>query len=314
MKVLVAGASGFIGTHLCRLLDQLGADVTPIDLVDCDVRDTEGLRSIIARVRPETVYHLAAVASVTESWARPSETWSTNVLGTAAVLEATRLAAPTARVLVMSTASVYDGAALDGPVDESRPVQPLSPYGTSKAMAETLARHYSAAYGMPVLVVRPTNVIGPGQHSSYVVPALSRRILGARAAGLSSITIGNWDAERDFVDVRDAVVALTRIAQLGAPGGTYNICTGVGTTIADLARQLCALAGTELSVLPDPALQRRIDARSLVGDPTRINREIGWQARRPLTRTLSDVLAMTAATGDESQSGGAKALQLDVRK
>jgi GDP-4-dehydro-6-deoxy-D-mannose reductase len=300
--VLVTGAAGFIGTHLTRYLLAQGAEVVAIDIEDCDVVDTPRLRSIVARAQPDQVFHLAAMASVAETWERPAEAWRTNVLGTTSVLEAVRTETPRARVLVMSSINVHEGSGQDasGLIDEERPISPTSPYGVSKAAAEQEAARYFANFGVSALVARPGNIIGPGQSARFVLPSLCRRLLEARRDGTTAITMGRKDIERDFVDVREAVVALTAIVERGRPGRTYNVCSGQSTTIGSIADQLAELAGGTVEARPDERLIRPGDPGRLIGDPGRTAREIGWTARIPLAETLAEIWTAAAPMHESS--------------
>lgn len=300
MKALVTGAAGFVGTHLCRYLLTEGAEVVAIDFEDCDITDTPRLRSIVADAAPDVVYHLAAVASVAESWERPRHAWRTNVAGTVSVLEAVRSAAPRARVLITSSASVHEGHLFHGRIAEDGPVSPVSPYGISKAVAEIIAWRYVESFGTSVIVARPTNLIGPGQSSRFLVPALCQRIREARRDGMPYVAIGRTDVERDFVDVREAVAALTAIAERGTPGRPYNVCSGRSTTIGALVRGLARLAGTAIEPLADFTLVRPADPQRIIGDPTRTLEEIGWRAQTPLHDSLDVIWA--AMAGDPATS------------
>jgi len=289
MTVVVTGAAGFIGRHLRRHLEDLGIGTVGIDLPDCDILNRAMMESLFSAVRPDAIYHLAALPSAPHSWKQSAEVWQTNVMGTLSILEAVRATVPAARVLLMSTVSVHEGSPAARLLDESSPIAPLSPYGASKAAAEALAQQHRAMYGTDLLIVRPTNIIGPGQSPIYVVPSLCRRILQAKESGLAWVTVGNVDAERDFVDVRDAVQALVQLVERGRAGGIYNISTGVGTTIGALVELLCVIAQATVDVVSDEAHMRQNDSPRVVADPSRIGGAIGWSAQTPLVRTLADV-------------------------
>jgi GDP-4-dehydro-6-deoxy-D-mannose reductase len=297
MRVVVTGASGFIGSQLCGFLRSLHDEVTEVDLPHCDIGDTPQLARVLEKARPDHVYHLAAQASVGMSWQDPAHTWRSNAVGTVSLFKAVRAAAPAAKTIVMSSAGVFDGARADSLIDESRTPAPLSPYAASKLAVETAARHYHAAYGLQVVIVRPFNIIGPTQGPDYLVPALSRRIVSAVRSGHSGITVGNVEARRDFLDVRDAVRGLRLLMERGQPGEVYNLCTGVGVPVRTLVETMISLAGHALEYHQDPALMRGGDAPSLIGDPSKTRSRTGWQAEIPLGTTLADVLAAAGLNG-----------------
>ncbi len=295
MRVVVTGASGFIGSQLCDFLRSMDEDVTEIDLPYCDIGDTARLTHALDQTRPDHIYHLAAQASVPQSWRDPVHTWRSNAWGTISVLKAVRAAAPTARTIVMSSASVFDGACLGSPIGETRTPAPLSPYGASKLQVESTARHYRTAHRLWVVIVRPFNVIGPTQGPEYLVPSLSRRIVSAAWSDRPRISVGNLETRRDFLDVRDAVPGLRLLMEKGQPGEIYNLCTGVGVPVRTLVETMVSLTGHPMEYHQDPSLVRGRDAPSLVGEPAKTRSRTGWRPVIPLVTTLADILATTRA-------------------
>lgn len=300
MSTVVTGAAGFIGSWLCSLLRSLGENVTEIDLPYCDITDTAHVTRVLENAAPECIYHLAAQASVRQSWQDPAHTWRSNAGGTVSLLEAARTACPGGKVVVMSSAAVFDGAHVEAPLTEDHPPAPLSPYAASKLAVESAARHYLAAHALRVVVVRPFNVIGPGQGREYLIPSLAHRLAATARPSGGHIAVGNLDAQRDFLDVRDAVHGLRLIMRDGRPGEIYHLCTGVGVTIRTLVETMFALTDRPPAYRQDPALVRGADAPSLVGDPSKMQWLTGWRATVPLATTLADVLAETKGT---SRSG-----------
>jgi len=240
---------------------------------------------------PDAVYHLAALTHVGQSWESPSAVLSVNVLGTACVLAAARALAAPPVVLVVSSAEVY-GIVGEGdlPLDESAAVAPVSPYAASKAAAEQVALQAWRGYGQPVIVVRPFNHVGPGQSRTFAVSALASRIAQAERDGTKTLSVGTLSARRDFTDVRDVVRVYRRLAEVGEPGTTYNVCSGVDVSMADIAGRLLALAGADLVLVTDPQLVRPVDLPALRGNPARVQAATGWRPEIALETTLHDVL------------------------
>ncbi|MEU7718627.1 GDP-mannose 4,6-dehydratase [Streptomyces tibetensis] len=303
MRAVVTGGAGFIGSQLCEFLRAQGERVTEVDLPHCDIGDTARLTRVLEQAEPDHIYHLAAQASVRRSWEDPAHTWRSNAGGTISLLEAARSASPQARVIVMSSAGVFDGTGIDSPIDESRTPAPLSPYAASKLAVESVARHYLAAHGLRVIIIRPFNVIGRRQGPDYLVPSLAHRLVSVARSGRSHITVGNLDARRDFLDVRDAVRGLRLLMRNGRPGEVYNLCTGVGVPIRALVETMILLTGRPLRYRQDPDLVRGADAPSLVGDPGKTRGLTGWQATIPLATSLTDVLTEAATAGCTGQTG-----------
>ncbi|MGQ0823964.1 MAG: GDP-mannose 4,6-dehydratase [Actinomycetota bacterium] len=294
MKALVTGASGFVGQHLCAHLRQTGDDVVACDRDgphSFDITDREAVHDAFTRHRPDVVFHLAAFTHVGKSWQRPREVLRVNVEGTANVLDAAG-ASDVARILYVGSAEEYgkvDGN--DGPpLAETAPLRPSTPYGASKVAASFLALQAWIGSELAVVRVRPFGHTGPGQPDQFVVPGLAHRIARAEADGGEQITVGALDPVRDIGDVRDFVVAYRLAALRGEPGEVYNVCTGTGVSIAEIADKLLARAHRPLRIAQDPVLMRPVEVPRLVGDPTKLQAATGWAPRFTLDDTLTAVL------------------------
>ena len=290
MRALVTGGRGFVGRWLLEHLEGEGDEVRVID-AETDVTDEQAVEEAIMASRPDAVYHLAARSHVGESWRDPLEVLRVNVLGTAAVLAAARRAAAEATVLVVSSSEVY-GSLSPGelPVAETAPLRPVTPYAASKAAAEQVALQAWRGYGQRIVVARPFNHVGPGQSTSFAVPALARRVLEARRDGRRELVVGTVTTRRDFTDVRDVVRAYRLLVERAAPGSVYNVCSGRDVAIADVAHLVMGLAGVELRLVTDPDLVRPVDSSVVRGDPSLLYEATGWSPRLSLDTTLRDVL------------------------
>lgn len=328
-RVLVTGGGGFAGRHLAALLlDERpapevvgwrrpaagaggsvraagaagprppegaggprrapGAGCARIAWQEIDVLDEEAVRRAVAELRPDHVYHCAGVAAVSGSWNNRLATLRTNVIGTEHLLGALRRSAPAARVLVPGSALVYRPD--DGALAEHAAIGPVSPYGLSKLAQEMLAARY-AAEGLQVIRTRSFTHVGPGQDRSYAASSFAHQIARIEA-GLATPTmqVGDLDARRDLLDVRDTVRAYRALMDRGAPGAVYNVCSGAARPIRDVLAGLLALARVPIEVRVDPGRLRPSDYPVLRGDRTRITADVGWEPRIGLDETLRDLL------------------------
>ena len=294
MRALITGASGFAGRHLLAHLAAQGDEVIASDRRDGgpDLLDGPAWQALLATVRPDAVYHLAAQASVAASWQDPVGTLRANAEGTLNVLLACR-DAEVSRVLMVSSSDVY-GAAAAGVggsfLVESTPLQPVTPYAASKAAAEQLALQAWLGWGVQVVRVRPFNHLGPGQDERFVAGALAARVVTAER-GNGEVVVGNLEAVRDFTDVRDVVRAYRAALHQGVPGEVYQICSGRGVAIAELADILVGLALHPVRLVADPGLLRPVDVPVLVGDAARLRACTGWVPTIELADTLAELLA-----------------------
>jgi GDP-4-dehydro-6-deoxy-D-mannose reductase len=280
--LLVTGASGFVGRHLrpalraafpeARLVAaQHGAPAEGWDAaIPFPLEDAAALRAALAALRPEAVVHLAARASVGESFADPLPVWEVNLGGTLRLAEAMRAAVPAARLLFVSTAEVYGLSFQSGrALAEDAPLAPANPYAASKAAAD-LALGEAALRGLRVLRLRPFNHAGAGQSAAFVLPAFARQVARIEA-GLQppEMAVGALDRWREMLDVRDVcaayVAALARFDAQPA-GAVFNIATGAAVRIGDLLEGLRTRARAPFLVRESPALRRPTDVLRTCGE------------------------------------------------
>lgn len=292
MRVIVTGASGFVGRHLVEHLRNEGDDVHETDRAHdgVDITVPDSVRTVFEAAAPEVVYHLAGWSDVGRSWDHPFDAVHLNVAGTQAVLEAgVRSGART--VVVVSSAEVYGRAPHDGRAFvEDDPLLPVSPYAAGKAAAEMLCVQASLAHGLGVIRARAFNHLGPGQLTSFVAPAIAARIVEAERTGVNTIPVGNLEPRRDFTDVRDVVRAYRLLGVAGTPGKAYNVCSGHDISIAELVQMMLDHAEREIRLAPDPALMRAGDITVRRGDSSMLRADTGWAPTIPLEQTVNDVM------------------------
>ena len=294
---LVTGGAGFIGSRLTRELLASGRRVTVIDnlsvgrrdavpdearFVHGDIRDEAAVADALRDV--DCVFHLAAQVTIRGSFDRFYEDLDTNVMGTARLLRAV----DPSRVKWLTLASsmaVYADAASPAPIDESHPTRPISPYGIGKLAAEGVARQILEARGIPFTAVRYFNTFGPGQTYTPYVGVIT--IFVTRLLRGESITIfGDGEQQRDFVHVDDIVAGT--IATAGRAPGTYNLGSGRGTSLNQLASLLIdrLAAGTSPTLAPPQPGELRFS----VADISAARRALGYEPTRTLAANLDSVI------------------------
>jgi len=297
MRALVTGAPGFVGRHLVAHLEAAGDTIVPFERAGTgvDVVEAEAVGEAVAAARPDVVYHLAASTHIGESWDAPAAVFRVNAEGTLNVLQACSRAGVD-RVLVVGSADEYGAVSPDDlPITEEVPLRPRTPYGASKVAAEYLALQAHLGDGLGTIRVRAFNHTGPGQAATYLVPGLAGRIVTAERDGARSIAVGSLDAVRDFSDVRDVVRAYRLLAEHGTAGDVYNVSSGRGWSVREVADALLAASGADLELRVDPALVRPVEVPVLVGDAAKLRAATGWTPVRPFEDTLAEVLAAARA-------------------
>jgi GDP-4-dehydro-6-deoxy-D-mannose reductase len=256
-----------------------------------DIRKAEEVHSVVHKVSPTHICHLAGISAIDVSWNNPRLAFEVNVVGAYNLFEAAMSLASPPRILNVSTSQVY--ARQDGVLTETSPVSPSSPYAASKAMVELLLVQYRkqkhAAGG--ILTARSFNHTGPGQSPTFVLPSIAKQF-AEMEAGLrpQRLTVGNVDVKRDFTDVRDVVLAYSALLNQGRIGEVYNVCSGSAVRLADVIGEFEAVSGIAVEVDTDPARLRSNEVPQILGDATKIRKETGWSPQIPFKKTIRDLL------------------------
>lgn len=284
-RVLVTGVHGFTGVPLRGELELAGYSVVGTVLGDAgpgertlDIASLEDCMATVTDVAPDFVIHLAGISFVQH--ADLSDFYRVNVVGTTNLLDAlahTNL--PVKKVVLASSANVYGdiGGAL---IAEDQPAAPANHYATSKMAMEKLAATWFDR--LPIVITRPFNYTGIGQSASFLVP----KIVSHFARGERVIELGNTDVERDFSDVRMVANVYRRLMESDARSKSFNICTGVATSLRNVISMMEDIAGYRIEVRVNPAFVRSNDIRQLTGDPRALIDAIGPLHVIPFRDTL----------------------------
>ncbi|MBM3725397.1 MAG: NAD-dependent epimerase/dehydratase family protein [Acidobacteria bacterium] len=274
-RILVTGATGFLGRALTPALREAGHEVIAMGSRDGSIVDHPLPFPGVAHI-----FHLAALTFVPDSWANPRAFYDVNVTGTVNVLEFARRSA--ASLTLLST-YVY-GTPRWMPIDEDHPLEAFNPYGQTKICAEEAARFYQRVHGLPVTIVRPFNIYGPGQGGRWVVPSLVGRILSNDEP---VVRMADLRPKRDFIYATDVVDLLVRT--VGHPGGVYNVASGQGTSVEQLARLALDLAGSSKG-LESKFEHRQNEVLDIAGDVSRAAAVFGWRPTTSLAEGLTRVI------------------------
>jgi UDP-glucose 4-epimerase len=292
----VTGGAGFIGSHVADALLARGDEVHVLDDLSTGKRDNIGgdarvregdirrdAERVFDEVGPEVCFHLAAQADVRVSVERPDHDADINVTGTLRVLEAARRHGT--KIVFSSTGGAIYGEC-DGPASEDHPRLPLAPYGVSKLAGEEYLAAYNRLYGSGHVSLRYGNVYGPRQdpHGEAGVVAIFMNRL--RDGNVPRI-FGDGTQTRDYVYVGDVVAAT--LAAAAHDGGVLNVGTGTETSVLDLYERIQRAAGIERD--PEFAPPRPAELQRSVLDPSRAQRELGWEPKRSLDEGLAETWA-----------------------
>jgi nucleoside-diphosphate-sugar epimerase len=284
--VLLTGARGFTGVYLRAELESagytvvggiVGAGAGPHE-VTLDITSLDNCRRVMERVHPDYLVHLAAITFVQHADAEAF--YRVNVIGTLNLMQALADARVAPRnVVVASSANVY-GNATEEEVVESQLPQPLNHYGASKLAMEHMVHTWGDR--IPIVVTRPFNYTGVGQDRHFLVP----KIVSHFAQHAPEIELGNLDVAREFSDVRRVAMTYRRLIEDGPPGETFNICSGVVYSLAEVLAIMSDIAGYKINVKVNPACTRYNEVKRLVGSTRKLHSVVGHIKPFPLYQTL----------------------------
>ena len=311
MKVLITGITGMVGSHLAEyvLSSQSGVEVhglvrwrSPLDNVAritskvqlhyAELRDLNSLVTLLKKLRPDLIFHLAAQSYVTTSFDAPADTVHTNVIGTLNLLDAVRITGIDPKIHICSSSEVYGQVTeAEIPIKESNPFRPASPYAVSKVGEDMIALQYFLSYGIRTIRTRMFTHTGPRRGDIFAESAFALQVAEIEAGiRQNPMKVGNLDSVRTFADVRDAVRAYWMLLDRCQPGEVYNIGGNRTMTVGQMLDVLKGMARCRVEHVVDPALLRPSDVTLQVPDISKFQRATGWTPEIPLENTLRDLL------------------------
>lgn len=299
MRVLVTGASGFVGQHLVKELLSaehhvistarkkfpLANNSSNHEFIAADVCLFDNVKNLIRKSKPDAVIHLAAMPHVGKSWKKKEDLIDLNVFSVDHLCRALAESGKKTTFLLISSAMIYDSPP-HTKLSEFSKLNPNSPYGMSKLAAEMIARQYQSK-NFDLYIARPFNHTGPGQSTDYVCPAFATRIFNAKEK--DTIKVGNLKAERDFSDVRDIVKAYRLIIEKKPKEKLFVLGAGRPIQVKEILDYFIKISGKKLRVRIDPTIFRPLDHPYLVSNPNLAKKVLGWKTEIPIYETLKDI-------------------------
>jgi nucleoside-diphosphate-sugar epimerase len=275
-RVLVTGASGFVGTHLTKALDAEGYWIEPHssrsgDIANCKLE--------VANVGH--VFHLAARTFVPESWKDPLSFYRVNVLGTVNVLEFCR--AENASLTLMSSYVYGQPGRL--PISENEPLRAFNPYSHTKILAEEVSRYYQEQFQVPVTIIRPFNIYGPGQDGRFLIPKILAQAINPAS---EAILVSDLRPRRDFIFVSDLIQLLVRTV-FRREGGVFNAASGASLSVREVVEIVNGLLPAPKQVLAEGSA-RRDDVLDVFADVSKAHQEFDWTPRTKFRDGLNETL------------------------
>ncbi|MBD3367464.1 MAG: NAD-dependent epimerase/dehydratase family protein [Candidatus Eisenbacteria bacterium] len=300
-RLLITGATGFVGRCAAAHWRERRPDVevwgtsdrprtddyAPERYRQLDLRDGDAMKALVKACRPTRVLHLASLIAGHDLEAL----LSVNVLGTDRLYEALASAElPNLRIVQVASAAMYGRIGVDElPITEKQPFRPVTAYAVSKVAQEYLAIAAGYAKGLSIVRARAFNMLGPGQPEHLVPMTFVRQVKSVADGDTDRIRVGLTSARRDFVDVRDAVAAFDLMLEKGTAGTAYNVASGTDVSVDEIIREVLDVAGVEARIEVDESRLRPVDVPVVRADITEARRELGWQPKVPLRRSLEDM-------------------------
>jgi len=303
----ITGIAGFAGSWLAEELLAHGYKVTGalydnepttnladcvdrLELVSLDLTDPSRTETIIGQIKPDVIFHLAAIASVGKSFAAERLTYRVNFEATLNVLQAAEKLPRLKKMVFTSSSDTYGVfSPVNKTLAENQRQAPISPYGISKVAAEQLCRYYLRGHSVPCTIARSFNHSGPRQTDDFVIPAFARQVAAINLDRQAPVMkVGDLSARRDFSDVRDIVRGYRLLAEKGQPGRAYHLCAGRAVAIERMLDTLRGFCKRSIKVTVDRARLRKNDIPVMRGSNRRAVQELGYAVRYSLKQTLRD--------------------------
>ncbi len=309
-KILITGASGFVAGHvlsyffnhphnfqihaISRTQPVWDFFPNPASLQSSftyhqvDLMDMPSITSLIEKIQPDYILHLAAQSSVAESWNSPVVSFMNNTNIFLNIIDTIRLNDNAARVLSVGSSEQYGIVSKnDLPIREDSPQRPANPYAVARVAQEQLAKIYAEGYRLDICCTRSFNHCGPGQSDRFVVSGIVKQFVRiSRGIQEPVIHIGNGSIIRDFIDVNDVVTAYNILLTRGKRGDVYNICSGTGRAIRDIVLELSEIFKIPVEIRQEQSQIRPIDNPMIIGSNEKMQKEFGWHPTVSFDQTL----------------------------
>lgn len=311
-KYLITGFSGFVSKHFLDFLNSknvcakvLGIDINadiPFDFstyktvscsfVQLNLLDKNKVETVVHEFKPDYVLHLASFSSVAVSWKIPVESFTNNTNIFLNLIESIRTSGIKCRILSIGSSEEYGNSIHNQkPLEESDPINPLSPYAVARVSQEMLSKVYSESYGMDIIMTRSFNHIGTHQKDIFVVPSFVKKINAIKLGGENKLITGDITIVRDFIDVRAVVEAYYLLFKKGKKGEVYNICNGVGTSLQEIITLISKIVDVEIIQETDITLVRPNDNKIIIGSNKKLIKDTGWENRYTLQDSLKEIIS-----------------------
>ncbi len=302
-RAFVTGACGFVGGYLCEYLVGQGVEVLggvldaknsperPFPVETCDVADETQCLEIFENFSPDVIYHLAGISFVPLAASDFQNTLRINVGGVHSVCRAAAAMDRSVKVVLASSGEVYGKIAPEEiPITEDTPVRPANAYSLSKLMAEEVVEFYDRSGKIEGYIMRPFNHIGPGQNDSFVTASFASQLAQISVGKAEPvIRVGNLEAARDFMDVRDVVRAYHLV--LDHPAGVYNLSSGTSVSIQAILDILLDISGLDVRIEQDPDRMRPSEVPEVRGCFDKALLTFGWKPDIDIETSLRDIYA-----------------------
>ncbi len=276
-RILVTGATGFVGKHLVPKLIALRHDVIEVNSQSGDIA---AAATWLKFPQAEVLIHLAGKTFVPDSWADPAGFIKCNLLGTIAALDYCK--ASSARLVFLS--SYLYGNPHKLPIPETSPLVANNPYALSKKLAEDACHFYAGKFGVSITILRPFNVYGPGQQDHFLIPSIIRQINTSNA-----IQVNDLVPRRDYVYISDLVDVIVKAINLQKGISIFNVGSGVSYSVAEVVQIIQELKNTSMPVMSREG-RRKSEVMDTVADITLVSQVLGWAPRWTLLEGIRETI------------------------
>lgn len=304
-KVLITGVAGFVGYHLSNLLKEKNeyeiygtklnfekCSLNNVNILNMDITNLEEVEKVIRQVNPQYIIHLAAQSSVKFSWDNPAKTVEINLIGTINLLETIRKNNLNCRTLLVGSSEEYGATFKEytSPIEECKCI-PENIYALTKNSQNQLGALYAKAYNMDIVMTRSFNHFGEKQAPMFVISDFCKQVAEIEKGKREPIIyVGNLDASRDFLNVKDVVRAYILLLENGTTSKTYNVGSGTSYKIKDILNEIIELSNCDIEVKVDANKYRALDIEKTVADISKLKSEFNWRPKVDIHFGLEEVL------------------------